>query len=77
VILVTIQSFRGKEFLMGFCKENTPHASSPSRKDGWAPELTPAFQADRNKKRYGGPLQPDEESSTDTIIGDAVDWLNK
>ncbi len=44
--------------------------------NGWTLQLTTAYQADRNKKRYGVPIQPDMVSSSDTIIKDAVDWLN-
>ncbi|HWA33848.1 MAG TPA: S41 family peptidase [Cyclobacteriaceae bacterium] len=44
--------------------------------NGWTLYLTSSFQADRNKKRYGVPIQPDMVSTTDSIINDAVFWLN-
>jgi len=37
--------------------------------------LTTAYQADRNKKIYGVPINPDMISSQETIINDALAWI--
>jgi hypothetical protein len=37
--------------------------------------LTVADLADRNKKSYGFPINPDQTSNNQTIIQDAVEWL--
>lgn len=39
--------------------------------------LTVADLADRNKKTYGVPIQPDQASTTATIIQDAVEWIEQ
>jgi len=37
--------------------------------------LTTAYLADRNKKKYGVPINPDVTSSKETIINDALAWI--
>lgn len=37
--------------------------------------LTSAYLADRNKKKYGVPVVPDKISTNETIIQDAVAWI--
>ncbi|MCL2727297.1 MAG: S41 family peptidase [Bacteroidales bacterium] len=37
--------------------------------------LTTAYQADRNKRKYGVPINPDQMSKSTTIINDAISWI--
>jgi len=37
--------------------------------------LTVSYQADRNKKKYGVPINPDMLSRKETIINDALAWI--
>jgi len=39
--------------------------------------LTTAHLADRNKKTYGVPINPDVKSSIETIINDALAWIRE
>ena len=39
--------------------------------------LTTAYLADRNKKIYGVPINPDQISSSRTIINDAITWIRE
>ena len=39
--------------------------------------LTTSYLADRNKKKYGIPVVPDKTSTNETIIQDAVTWIEE
>ena len=42
---------------------------------GYTLGLTTAYQADRNKSKYGIPIVPDQISSNESIIQDAINWI--
>src|SRR5688572_12745032 len=37
--------------------------------------LTTAYLADRNKNKYGIPIVPDQSSSSESVVQDAIDWI--
>lgn len=43
--------------------------------DGAVLNLTTAFLADRNKNKFGNEVEPDEISSNEEIIQNAVNWI--
>jgi len=71
-------SFIGRENTKSF-GSSTSGLSTANRafylSDNAILNLTTTYQADRNKKKYGVPINPDVISSRETIINDALAWI--
>lgn len=65
-----------KSFGSPTCGLSTSNQSYALR-SGCTLVLTTAYLADRNKKKYGIPVVPDQASTTQTIIQDAIDWIEE
>jgi len=71
-------SFIGRENTRSFGTSTCGLSTSNSQftfSDNSVLYLTTSYQADRNKNIFGGPIEPDQLSSTDGVVQDAIDWI--
>lgn len=71
-------SFIGRENTRSFGTPTCGLSTANSRfnlSDGSVLNLTAAFLADRNKNKFGMPVEPDEVTADEDIIQRAVNWL--
>lgn len=72
-------SFVGRDNTMSFGTESCGLSTANSGFDldaGYTLLLTIAYMADRNQNLFGVPITPDTPATEDTIIQDAIDYLN-
>jgi C-terminal processing protease CtpA/Prc len=71
-------SFIGRENTRSFGSPTCGISTSNARftlSDGAVLNLTTAFLADRNKNKFGIPVEPDEDVADEDLIQSAIDWV--